>query len=179
MDMDCRRAKAWVLMITLCFLAGGCAVDGRNVVIPEATRITVSLRATTRSDRVAEGQTLMARVEEPLVVDGRVVLDRGELVTLEVREARTPDGYAPSRIRLALVSIPDVRGAVEVESQEQEFIGLPEGIAPAAILSATAGSDAAVGGRQFVPTRGRALVLLAGQLMRFSTSRPIGVLIEP
>lgn len=178
MKADGPRAASWMLCAVLVLSVAACEDEGPTLTIPDGTPVTVSLYATTRSDRVDPGARLLARVEQTVSVQGRVVLDPGDLVALEVLDARAGDGDHPPRLRLRLVTLEFPHGRTELEARPIEFVGRRTG-ADATPPTDEEPQESGDADRVLLPVKGNALVLLAGQHMRFVTSRPIEVAISP
>ncbi len=77
-----------------------------NTKIPEGTTIPVTLRSTISSASSHAGDTFSAVVDEPLVIDGRIVVAKGALATGRVLEAKSSTSLLdPGYLRLVLATL--------------------------------------------------------------------------
>ncbi len=72
--------------------------------VPAGTPVTVRLGSAISSARDRTGDTFEAVLDEPIVVNGQTVAERGAAVTGRIMEA-TPADTSPGYLRLALTSI--------------------------------------------------------------------------
>ncbi|HTR23565.1 MAG TPA: hypothetical protein VMI10_06240 [Terriglobales bacterium] len=73
--------------------------------LPEGTSITVRLRAALSSATAHSGDTFDGITEDPIVVDGQIIVARGTDFVGRVLEAKRSDGKDRGYLRIALVSI--------------------------------------------------------------------------
>ncbi len=85
--------------------------------LPEGTPIPIRLRSELSSASAHPGDTFGAIVDEPVVVDGQTLIDRGTPATGRVLEAKpSANSLAPGYLRIVLVSL-DVGGRpVKIET---------------------------------------------------------------
>lgn len=168
-------ASTLVLICASTMFSSGCTETGPAATIPEGTVITVSLYSTTRSDRIQPGDHLVARVEREIFVDDVAALDQGDLVALEVLDARAADPEGPARLRLELVSLEFPNGGTRISTRPVEFRSAIREPGPVLIGPLVdPGADLVV-----LPTKSSALVLLAGQHMRFTMMEPAEIALHP
>lgn len=77
---------------------------------PAGTLLTVQLRSSLSASTARPGDTFLAVVAEPLLIDGKTLVDSGTLVKGRVESTRLESDHSPqlSYLRLALTSV-DVR----------------------------------------------------------------------
>jgi hypothetical protein len=73
--------------------------------IPAGTPVTVRLGSAISSARDRSGDTFEAVLDEPIVVNGQTVAERGAAVTGRIMEATPGANTSPGYLRLALTSI--------------------------------------------------------------------------
>ena len=85
--------------------------------LPEGTPIPIRLQSALSSASAHPGDTFGAIVDEPVVVDGQTLIDRGTPATGRVLEAKpSANSLAPGYLRIVLVSL-DVGGRpVKIET---------------------------------------------------------------
>jgi hypothetical protein len=194
-----KNARALTRNITLFVSLGavvlGCSRAEDSVTIPSDTPLVVSLATTTRSDWVESGQTLRGRLETAVLVDGKPALEAGLPVTLEVVQSHGARGDVPARMELRIVAIERTDGRTAVGTRPLEIVGKSEGMSDTEKIAAgtvggaivggiaEGGKGAAIGGilgaaagsAVAVATRDDAIVLAAGQKLRFETSDPFEI----
>jgi len=95
-----------VLLVALTVAAASVATASKPITIPDRTAIQVQLDQTLASDRNTSGDQFDARVDQPIVVDGKTVVPEGARVTGRVVYARKAGHLrGEARLRLALASM--------------------------------------------------------------------------
>jgi hypothetical protein len=121
------------------------SMDG--VVIPADTTITVRMVDAVNSETTRLGQTFMASLDEPIVVDGRQVLGRGaDVMTKLVDDQKAGKLQGRTVLTMALVSI-NVNGRwVELSSGDVRTESGSQGAKSAKVVGGTAALGAIIGG---------------------------------
>jgi len=76
--------------------------------LPEGTPIPIRLKSALSSASVHAGEGFSATVDEPVVIDGQTLIDRGTPATgrvLEAKPSTNSPGRAPGYLRIVLVSL--------------------------------------------------------------------------
>jgi hypothetical protein len=90
--------------------------------IPIGTAISVRLKYVLSSARQRAGDRFEALLDEPLVLNGETLVERGTIVTGRVLEARhASHSKSPGYLRLVLTSVP-VLGKVELVQTSSAFL---------------------------------------------------------
>ena len=106
----------WIptLALGLGLVAGGCS-QSADIVVPPDTPLVVSVSSTTRSDVAYAGEHLTGWLAEDVRVDGEVVLQAGQAVTLQVLGASTAvHGSTPATLQLGVVAVDLPSGRADV-----------------------------------------------------------------
>jgi hypothetical protein len=88
--------------------------------IPAGTLIDISLQSELTSRTAHSGDTFQAKLDQPIVVNGRIFAEAGEIVTGRVMEARAGELTSPGYLRLALNSI-SINGKSSVVHTSSHF----------------------------------------------------------
>lgn len=118
-----------------------------SVTVPAGTVVSVRLQNTVSSATASPGETFDAVLDEPLIVKGQTVADRGTPVTGRVVEAKSSgrlhnSGY----LRLTLASITINGKAVPVQTSSLFAKGANHNKRNAALIGGGAGAGALIGG---------------------------------
>jgi hypothetical protein len=117
-----------------------------QITIPAGDRIRVRLVDTIGSARNRSGDTFAATLDQPIVVDGEVVVPRGANVTGRVVSAR-PSGHlkTPASLAVTLTSI-DVDGqSYEVRTSDRSWAGRSHKKHDAKWIAGAGGAGALIG----------------------------------
>jgi hypothetical protein len=122
------------------------AAPPEQVTVPAGTRLRVALIDGISTQKNAPGDQFMASLAEPVVVEGKMVLDKGTNVrgrVLEVRESGRVKGRAS--LNLALTEI--IHDGKKTPIQTRPFIAVAESTKKrdAAVIGGGAGAGAAIG----------------------------------
>lgn len=113
------KRKLWTLPALLAFTgAVGCAKEKDTVEVPDGTTMSLALETTVRSDMSRDGDLIVARIAEPVVVAGRTVIDKGASVYGELSAISVGEGDDPAKMTLDFNEIEDAYGnrhALEAE----------------------------------------------------------------
>jgi hypothetical protein len=90
--------------------AVGCAPEQDTVEVPEGTTMTLALETTVRSDMSRDGDLIVARIAEPVVVAGRTVIDKGASVYGSLSAISVGEGDDPAKMTLDFNEIEDAYG---------------------------------------------------------------------
>jgi hypothetical protein len=105
------KRKLWTLPALLALSgAVGCSQEPETVEVPEGTTMTLALETTVRSDMSRDGDIVVARIVEPLVVDGRTVIAEGASVYGELSAIEIGEGDDPAKMTLDFNEIEDAYG---------------------------------------------------------------------
>jgi hypothetical protein len=139
---------------TLIVFAVGCTAESSDaelkvdpkVTIPSGTRIRVALIDGVSTTRSSPGDAFMASLAEPVIVDGKMIFEKGMKVrgkVVDVQESGKVKGRAS--IRLVLTDI--VRDGANVPVQTKPFVAVAEDTKKrdAAVVAGGAGVGAAIG----------------------------------
>lgn len=129
-----RQPKASGISPTLSFVPS-------NTKLPEGTTVAVTLRSTISSATARSGDTFNAIVDEPMVVDGRVVVAKGTAATGRVLEAKSSSSLLdPGYLRIVLATLSIDSRLITIETASvfakagpREEINVSAGIAASAI----------------------------------------------
>jgi hypothetical protein len=72
------------------FLLAACGAGGKTVSVPAGTSMVVTLQTPLSTETSTEGQTFAAEITEPIVVDGKTVVEPGTTVRGEVSAMQKP-----------------------------------------------------------------------------------------
>lgn len=172
-------------------------VEPRTVTLPAGLAITVRLNQTLSTERNQAGDDFQAVLDEPLIVDGLVIAEKGAQVDGSVISAdRAGRLKGRSFLALELVSLATQDGqllAIETQSVEQDGpssqkkdaarIGIGAGIGAAigAVIGGGKGAGigaatgAGAGAGTVAATRGEPLVLRPETRLEFRLNRPVTV----
>jgi len=148
--------------------------------IPTGTAIAVRLRSAISSARQRTGDRFEAVLDEPVVVNGETLLERGTVVTGRVIEARRASATrSPGYLRLVLTSFP-VFGKTELVQTSSAFL---KGASPARLDLSHAhlpnGSGAQLSGGMYPDGSGALASLSGADPSLTSESRAKDILITP
>jgi hypothetical protein len=168
-----------------------------TVTLPEGTLVQVRLGERLSSDRNVVGDTFFATLDQPLVVDGWVVAERGARLlghVVEVTQAGRVEGTAQMTLELASLTTADgqkiaLRTARFVRkgdtSRRDDAVKIGTGAAIGAIIGAIAGggkgaaigagAGGAAGAGAVLATRGAAAALEAETRLSFRLDAPITI----
>ena len=116
------------------------------ITIPEGTQITVRLGETLSSKSSSEGQGFSATVAEPVVVDGKTVIERGAAARGTVVDAKSMGhfkGGALLEVRLSSVTINGRETSVDTGMVARSVAG--KGKRSAGFIGGGAGAGALIG----------------------------------
>lgn len=117
-----------------------------TVQVPAGTVITIRMIDSVDSEKHRAGQVFQASLEEPLVVDGVVLAERGADAYVKLIEARSAGRLAGrSELRLQLIRLMIDERPYTVESSTYEQVGSSRGKRTAATVGAGAAIGAAIG----------------------------------
>lgn len=167
----------------------------RKVTIPSGTIINVRLSETLNSDRDQAGDSFFATLDQPLVVDGLVIAERGARVegrVVEAREAGRVKGLSRLSIQLVRLSTRDgqkvaiqtepfVKSGPASKGSDAAKVGIAAGLGAAigaiagggkgAAIGAAAGGAAGTGG--VMVTRGKAAQIDVETRIAFKLADPV------
>jgi hypothetical protein len=169
----------------------------RTVTIASGTLVNVRLGETISSERNRQGDSFMATLDEPLVVDGLVIAEKGSRANgriVDLVEAGRVKGLAHLSLELADVMLSDgqridLRTArfekegpsSKTEDAQKVGIGAAIGAAIGAIAGGGKGaaigaaSGGAAGGGVVAATRGKPAVLPAETKISFRVEQPVTI----
>ena len=144
----------FVLIISLVAAVGGCAAessdsDAKAVLkntIPSGTRIRIALIDGVSTVKSSPGDQFLASLAEPVIVEGKMVLEKGSKVrgrVVDVQESGKVKGRAS--IRLILTEILRDSGNVPISTKPFTAVAEDTKKRDAAIIAGGAGVGAAVG----------------------------------
>ena len=169
----------------------------RSVTITSGTLVTVRLGETISTERSRQGDSFMATLDEPLVVDGLVIAEKGARANgrvVDLVEAGRVKGLAHLSVELANVMLSDgqkveLRTArfekdgpsSKTEDTQKVGIGAVIGAAIGAIAGGGKGAaigaagGGAAGGGAVAATRGKPAVLPAETKISFRVEQPVTI----
>jgi hypothetical protein len=114
--------------------------------VPEGTKLTVTLIDSLSTETSSEGDTFMASLSEPVVVDGKVVADKGTKVQGRVERVEEP-GKVKGRatLELALTGIYDNSRMIKLSTEPFAAIAEDNKDRDAGIIAGGAGVGAVIG----------------------------------
>ncbi len=116
-------------------------------VIPAGAPITVRMVDAVNSETSRTGQTYMASLDEPIVVDGRTLLSRGaDVITKLVSDQQAGRLQGRTVLTLALVSIKVNDRWVELSSEDVRTESASQGAKSGKVVGGTAALGAIIGG---------------------------------
>jgi hypothetical protein len=96
-----------------------------KVIIPQGTKLRIALANEVSTRKSLPGDQFVATVIEPVVVDGRTVLEKGTMVLGRVTEIKGPrHSPAPASIHLVLTDIVQTDTLVPIFTNT--FVAIPE-----------------------------------------------------
>jgi hypothetical protein len=169
----------------------------RSVTIARGTLITVRLGETISTERNRQGDSFLATLDEPLVVDGLVIAEKGARANgriVDMLEAGRVKGLAHLSLELASVMLSDGQ-KVELrtdrfekqgptsKAEDTQKVGIGAAIGAAIGAIAGGGTGAAIGaatggaagGGVVAATRGKPAVLPAETKIGFRVEQPITI----
>lgn len=118
-----------------------------SITVPAGTVIAVRLQNTVSSATASPGESFDAVLDEPLVIKGQTVADRGAAVTGRVVEAKSSGRlHSSGYLRLTLASITIKGKAVPVQTSSLFAKGVNHNKRNAALIGGGAGAGALIGG---------------------------------
>lgn len=117
-----------------------------KVTLPSGTRLRVVLQQGVGSDVSTPGSSFSAVLAEPVVIDGRTVLEKGSTVAgriVDVRKAGRVKGRAS--VSLVLTSVQHDGEAVSIETKTYVGVAKSNQKRDAALIGGAAGVGAAIG----------------------------------
>ncbi|MCS7024384.1 MAG: hypothetical protein NZV14_06250 [Bryobacteraceae bacterium] len=175
------------------FLVASWGVSAEPV-IPTGTKLTVRLVEGVDSKTHSVGQTFRATLDEPVVVDGKVVLEKGKDAITRLVESRSGGVFTGrAELILALVSVEHNGKTYEVSASEAVLAGKSQtkrtgwlvgaGAALGAMIGAIAGggkgaaigaaAGAGAGGAYQILTRGEAVRIPSETRLTFQLGQPL------
>lgn len=168
-----------------------------TVTLPSGTSLTVRLGERISSDRSAVGDTFFATLDQPIVINGFVIADRGSRAegrVAEVEQAGRVKGLARLVLELTRISTTDGQkvdvATARVDNQAQpstaqDAAKVGVGAALGAIIGAAAGggkgaaigaaAGGAAGAGTVAATRGKPVVLDTETRLSFRLERPVTI----
>jgi hypothetical protein len=172
-------------------------VQPRSVTIVSGTLVTIRLGETISTERSRQGDSFIATLDEPLVVDGLVIAEKGARANgrvVDTVEAGRVKGLAHLSLELASLMLSDgqkveLRTArfekegpsSKTEDAQKVGIGAAIGAAIGAIAGGGKGaaigaaSGGAAGGGVVAATRGKPAVLPAETKISFRVEQPVTI----
>ena len=138
------KRKFWICLsaglLLICGLAGSASAQTPNTA---AVRLVDALS----TERSQTGETFSATLDQPLVMNGRVVAPRGARVTGRVREAISSGRLKkPASITLRLESVQSSAGRVPLDTQDLTIKEGSHATRNVVIIGGSAGAGAVLGG---------------------------------
>jgi hypothetical protein len=128
-------------------LAGAAAAASDAVVVPAGTKINVRLTQPIDVDLAHAGQTFKARVDDPVTIDGRVVIPREAAAVLQaVRVEQSGEFKGSDSVSLKMNAISFGGQRYQVATEYATAAGKGEGKRTARKVGGGAGLGALVGG---------------------------------
>jgi hypothetical protein len=141
------RALPIVLSTLLLAICSSITYAADASIVPAGTILNVRTTQPITADSSQAGMTVTGVVDDPVAVDGQVVIPRGAIATLEVVNVeRSSNMKGRDRITLKVHSIQTQSGTYPVATSHVELKGPSEGKRAARKVIGGAGIGAAVGG---------------------------------
>jgi hypothetical protein len=141
------RAFSVVLSILALAISSSVANGSGASIVPAGTVLNVRTTQPIAADSAQPGMTLTGVVDDPIAVNGEVVIPRGAIAMLEVVNVeRSSNLKGKDRITLKVHSIRTDAGTYPVATSQVELKGHSEGKKAAGKIIGGAGIGAAVGG---------------------------------
>jgi hypothetical protein len=141
------RALPVVLSTLLVVISSSTAYGAGASIVPAGTILNVRTTQPIAADASQTGMTVTAVVDDPVAVDGQVVIPRGAIAMLEVVDVeRSSNMKGRDRITLKVHSIQTEFGTYPVATSHVELKGSSEGKKAAKKVIGGAGIGAAIGG---------------------------------
>jgi hypothetical protein len=141
------RALPVVLSTLLVVISSSMAYGAGASIVPAGTILNVRTTQPIAADASQTGMTITAVVDDPVAVDGQVVIPRGAIAMLEVVDVeRSSNMKGRDRITLKVHSIQTEFGTYPVATSHVELKGSSEGKKAAKKVIGGAGIGAAIGG---------------------------------
>jgi hypothetical protein len=141
------RAFSVVLSILALAISSSVANGSSASIVPAGTVLNVRTTQPIAADSAQPGMTLTGVVDDPIAVNGEVVIPRGAIATLEVVNVeRSSNLKGKDRITLKVRSIHTDSGTYPVATSQVELKGHSEGKKTAGKVIGGAGIGAALGG---------------------------------
>src|SRR4029453_3246205 len=116
-------------------------------IVPAGTVLNVRTTQPIAAESSQRGMTFTGVVDDPVAVDGQIVIPRGAIATLEVVNVeRSSNMKGRDRITFKVHSIQTESGTYPVATSQVELKGSREGKKPAKKVLGGAGIGAAIGG---------------------------------
>jgi hypothetical protein len=133
-----------ILVIAIC---SSMAYEAGASIVPAGTVLNVRTTQPLTADSARPGMTVTGIVDDPVAVDGQIVIPRGAIATLEVVNVeRSSNMKGRDRITLKVHSIQTEVGTYPVATSHVELKGSSEGKKAAKKVIGGAGIGAALGG---------------------------------
>jgi hypothetical protein len=141
------RALPVLLSILLVAICSSIAYGAGASIVPAGTVLNVRTTQPLTADSSQPGMTVTGVVDDPVAVDGQIVIPRGAIATLEVVNVeRSSNMKGRDRITLKIHSIHTDSGTYPVATSQVELKGASEGKKAAKKVIGGAGIGAALGG---------------------------------
>jgi hypothetical protein len=89
------QQRAFILMVLVVAVAGlGCRTSEETVSVPAGTKMEVALQTPLSTETASEGQEFMATTTQPIVVEGKTVIETGTMVHGTVTKVVPPDAVS-------------------------------------------------------------------------------------
>jgi hypothetical protein len=142
-----RRPVPVVLITFLVAICSSIAYGAGAVIVPAGTVLNVRTTQPIAADSSQPGMTLTGVVDDPVAVDGQVVIPRGAIATLEiVNVEQSSNMKGRDRVTFKVRSIETKSGTYPVATSQVELKGSSEGKKATKKVLGGAGIGAAVGG---------------------------------
>jgi hypothetical protein len=142
-----QRALPVVLSTLLIAIYSSITYGAGASIVPAGTVLNVRTTQPIAADAAQAGMTVTGVVDDPVAVDGQVVIPRGAIATLEVVNVeRSSNMKGRDRITLKVHSIHTEAGTYPVATSQVELKGSSEGKKAAKKVLGGAGIGAAIGG---------------------------------
>ncbi len=142
-----RRALSVVLGTLVLAICSSTAYGARASIVPAGTVLNVRTTQPLAADSSQPGMTLTGVVDDPVAVDGQVVIPRGAIAMLQVVNVeRSSNMKGRDRITLKVHSIRTQSGTYPVATSQVELKGSSEGKKAAKKVIGGAAIGGALGG---------------------------------
>ena len=137
-----------VVLSTLFFVICSSIVYAAGAsIVPAGTSLNVRTTQPIAADSAQPGMTITGVVDDPVAVDGQIVIPRGAIARLEVVNVeRSSNLKGRDRVTFKVRSIETRSGTYPVSTNQAEFRGRSEGKRTAGKVIGGAAAGAAIGG---------------------------------